>query len=88
MKRNKCNNNPNRTQVNNITNLKMITQIYLRSVSNLRRKKKSISNFILIYLKFSLVIDTVKELQKDRKCWRLVGGVLIEKTVGEVVPAL
>ena len=33
-----------------------------------------------------LVIDTLKKLNADRKSFRLVGGVLVERTVGEVLP--
>ncbi|XP_029107182.1 prefoldin subunit 2 [Scleropages formosus] len=36
----------------------------------------------------SLVIDTLKEVDPSRRCYRLVGGVLVERTVKEVVPAL
>ncbi|KAJ1679559.1 Cochaperone prefoldin complex subunit [Spiromyces aspiralis] len=36
----------------------------------------------------SLVIDTMKPLNADRKCFRLVNGVLVERTVKEVLPAL
>ncbi|KAM9501858.1 prefoldin subunit 2 [Clarias gariepinus] len=36
----------------------------------------------------SLVIDTLKEVDPSRKCYRLVGGVLVERTVKEVLPAL
>eukprot|EP00126_Sphaerothecum_destruens_P001082 Sdes_comp13043_c0_seq2m3044 len=35
-----------------------------------------------------LVIDAIKDLEGDRKCFRLVGGVLVERTVREVLPAL
>lgn len=35
-----------------------------------------------------LVIDTLKDAEKDRKCFRMIGGVLVERTVGEVLPAL
>ncbi|XP_030638397.1 prefoldin subunit 2-like [Chanos chanos] len=36
----------------------------------------------------SLVIDALKEVDPSRKCYRLVGGVLVERTVEEVLPAL
>lgn len=36
----------------------------------------------------SLVIDTLKEVDPSRKCYRMVGGVLVERTVKEVLPAL
>jgi chaperonin cofactor prefoldin len=37
---------------------------------------------------FRLVIDTVTPLNKDRKCYRMIGGVLAEKTVEDVLPSL
>jgi prefoldin subunit 2 len=33
-----------------------------------------------------LVIDTLKKLEPDRKAFRLVGGVLVERTVKDVLP--
>eukprot|EP01119_Soliformovum_irregulare_P019555 TRINITY_DN621_c0_g1_i1.p1 TRINITY_DN621_c0_g1~~TRINITY_DN621_c0_g1_i1.p1 ORF type:complete len:118 (-),score=32.24 TRINITY_DN621_c0_g1_i1:148-501(-) len=36
----------------------------------------------------NLVIDTISKLEKDRKCFRMIGGVLVERTVGEVLPAV
>ena len=42
---------------------------------------------ILISIK-RLVIETLKEVEKDRKCFRMIGGVLVERTVNEVLPAL
>lgn len=36
----------------------------------------------------SLVIDTLKGVDEARKCYRMVGGVLVERTVKEVLPAL
>lgn len=36
----------------------------------------------------NLVIETISPMNSDRKCFRMVGGVLIERTVEEVLPAL
>ncbi|XP_074979114.1 prefoldin subunit 2 [Caretta caretta] len=41
-----------------------------------------------ICLSYSLVIDTLREVDPTRKCYRMVGGVLVERTVKEVLPAL
>ncbi|XP_054760558.2 prefoldin subunit 2-like [Lytechinus pictus] len=35
-----------------------------------------------------LVIETLQDVDNDRKCFRLVGGVLVERTVKDVLPAL
>lgn len=37
---------------------------------------------------FSLVIDTLQDVDPSRKCYRLVEGILVERTVKEVLPAL
>jgi prefoldin subunit 2 len=34
------------------------------------------------------VITAIEKLEPERKCFRLVGGVLVERTVGEVLPAV
>lgn len=34
----------------------------------------------------ALVVDTLKPLDPERKCHRLVGGVLVERTVATVTP--
>lgn len=35
-----------------------------------------------------LVLSALEKLDKDRKCFRLVGDVLVERTVGETMPAV
>lgn len=35
-----------------------------------------------------LVIETLEGVAPSKKCFRLIGGVLVERTVGEVAPAL
>eukprot|EP01116_Phalansterium_solitarium_P013474 TRINITY_DN30840_c0_g1_i1.p1 TRINITY_DN30840_c0_g1~~TRINITY_DN30840_c0_g1_i1.p1 ORF type:complete len:155 (+),score=10.49 TRINITY_DN30840_c0_g1_i1:58-465(+) len=36
----------------------------------------------------NLVIQAVEKLDGSRRCYRLVGGVLVERTVAEVLPAV
>lgn len=35
-----------------------------------------------------LVLDTLTPLPTDRKCFRMINGVLVERTVGDVLPQL
>lgn len=35
-----------------------------------------------------LVLETLEPLSGDRKCFRMINGVLVERTVKDVVPAL
>ena len=35
-----------------------------------------------------LVLESISNLEDNRKCWRLVNGVLMEKTKVEVVPEM
>ena len=35
-----------------------------------------------------LVIESISNLEDTRKCWRLVNGVLMEKTKVEVIPEM
>lgn len=33
-------------------------------------------------------METLRKVEETRKCWRLVGGVLVQKTTAEVIPEL
>ena len=35
-----------------------------------------------------LVVDTLQPLDPKRKCFRLVSGILVERSVGDVLPAV
>merc|ERR1712086_959719 len=35
-----------------------------------------------------MCVKTMSKFDASRKCWRLVGGVLVERNVGEVLPAV
>lgn len=36
----------------------------------------------------TLVINAIQPLDSARRCFRMIGGVLVERTVGEVLPAV
>lgn len=40
------------------------------------------------HLCYRLVIDTIKDVEGDRRCFRMIGGVLVERSAKEVLPAL
>jgi prefoldin subunit 2 len=35
-----------------------------------------------------LVVETLSKLESERKAFRLVGGILVERSVGEVLPTV
>ena len=35
-----------------------------------------------------MVIDALKGVESERRCFRMIGGVLVERTVKDVLPAL
>jgi len=39
-------------------------------------------------LAYRLVLETLEPLPGERKCFRMINGVLVERTVKDVVPAL
>lgn len=41
-----------------------------------------------VFFSSRLVIETLEPLPKDRKCFRMVNGVLVERTINDVLPAL
>lgn len=68
-----------------------ITQV-VATFQRMRQEQRSMASksaeFEMDINEHSLVIDTLKEVDPSRKCFRLVGGVLLERTVKEVLPAL
>lgn len=35
-----------------------------------------------------LVLETLKPLPSDRKCFRMINGVLVERTIADAMPSL
>ncbi|CAH0559216.1 unnamed protein product [Brassicogethes aeneus] len=53
-----------------------------------RTLTSKLSEFELDLNEHKMVIETLKNVNDDRKCFRLVGGVLTERKVKDVLPVL
>lgn len=42
----------------------------------------------IVLIMSRLVMDTLQPLPQERKCFRLINGVLVERTIQDVLPAL
>ena len=63
---------------NRYKKLQQEAQILLERYMQLEEEKKE----------NELVLESISQLEDTRKCWRLVNGVLMEKTKVEVVPEM
>lgn len=59
------------------------------SIENFNQLQTYFSSlFVLSLILNRTVIDTLKGVEDERKCFRLIGGVLCERTVKDVLPQL
>ncbi|KAI9319813.1 Prefoldin beta-like protein [Dichotomocladium elegans] len=65
-----------------------ITQQYNRLKNELQQLAQKVGELESEIEEHKLVIDSISPLEPERKCFRMVGGVLVERTVKEVLPAL
>jgi len=70
----------------------MEEQEIIARFKQMRGEQQAIANKIAEleaeYNEHSLVVSAIDKLESTRRCYRLVGGVLVERTVGEVLPAV
>lgn len=65
-----------------------ITNIYNQYKAELQALAQKAGELEAEAEEHKLVIDTIAPLDAGRKCFRMVGGVLVERTVKDVLPAL
>jgi len=68
-----------------------VQQTYSRFQSDLQNLASKIGELEQEAEEHVLVLSTLNEAlggEPDRKCFRLIGGILVERTVKDVVPAL
>ncbi|KAI9866500.1 MAG: hypothetical protein M1813_001051 [Trichoglossum hirsutum] len=61
---------------------------YSNFKSNLQQIAQKIGDVEQETEEHKLVLETLEPLQGNRKCFRMINGVLVERTVADVVPAL
>ncbi|CAO3635816.1 unnamed protein product [Cunninghamella blakesleeana] len=65
-----------------------LTQQYNQYKNELQSMAQKIGELESEVEEHKLVIDSISPLEPERKCFRMVGGVLVERTIKEVLPAL
>ena len=70
------------------TNEQDVLQHYNNLTSVCEEARSKINELSNQAKEHELVVDAIKDLDPERKCFRLVGGVLVERKVKEVLPAV
>ncbi|KAL9041691.1 MAG: hypothetical protein Q9214_004021, partial [Letrouitia sp. 1 TL-2023] len=65
-----------------------LQQQYTNYKNNLQQLAQRIGDVEQEAEEHKLVLDTLKPLPESRKCFRMINGVLVERTVKDVMPAL
>ena len=74
--------------VREFTNEQDVLNAYNQLSSECEAGRQKINEFKSQSKEHELVIDAIRDLDGERKCFRLIGGVLVERTVKEVLPAV
>eukprot|EP00428_Durinskia_dybowskii_P078974 CAMPEP_0170355126 /NCGR_PEP_ID=MMETSP0117_2-20130122/479_1 /TAXON_ID=400756 /ORGANISM="Durinskia baltica, Strain CSIRO CS-38" /LENGTH=124 /DNA_ID=CAMNT_0010609149 /DNA_START=53 /DNA_END=427 /DNA_ORIENTATION=+ len=69
-------------------NAEEILGTYKRMMAECQQIATKVSELTLERDEHKLVIDQLSTLEPERKAFRLIGGILVEKTVGEALPAV
>ncbi|KAL8966575.1 MAG: hypothetical protein Q9183_003308 [Haloplaca sp. 2 TL-2023] len=65
-----------------------LQQQYTTYKNNLQQLAERIGSVESETEEHKLVLETLNPLPEDRKCFRMINGVLVERTVKDVLPAL
>ncbi|KAE8671997.1 putative prefoldin subunit 2 [Hibiscus syriacus] len=69
-------------------NEQMIANMYGAMRSELNQIYSKITELEMEVSEHSLVINAIQQLDPSRRCYRMIGGVLVERTIKEVLPAV
>ena len=65
-----------------------VLQAYEQLTQDCDAAKSKIHELKLQAKEHELVVEAIRDMDPKRKCFRMIGGVLVERTVGEVLPAV
>ncbi|AEE76644.1 putative prefoldin subunit 2 [Arabidopsis thaliana] len=69
-------------------NEQAVLNMYEGKRSELSQIYSNITDLEMQVSEHSLVINAIQPLDQSRKCFRMIGGVLVERTIKEVLPAV
>uniref|UniRef100_A0A0D9XTA4 Prefoldin subunit 2 n=1 Tax=Leersia perrieri TaxID=77586 RepID=A0A0D9XTA4_9ORYZ len=69
-------------------NEQVVANIYGNMRSELSQLYTKITELEMEVSEHSLVIGAIEPLDHSRRCYRMIGGVLVERTIREVLPAV
>ncbi|XP_020983418.1 uncharacterized protein LOC107458560 isoform X1 [Arachis duranensis] len=69
-------------------NEQAVANIYAAMRSELNQIHSKITELEMEVSEHSLVVNAIQPLDPSRRCYRMIGGVLVERTVKEVLPAV
>lgn len=69
-------------------NEQVIANTYANMRSEMNQLYSKITELEMEVSEHSLVIDAIEPLDPSRRCYRMIGGVLVERTIKEVLPAV
>ncbi|KAF6142237.1 hypothetical protein GIB67_012086 [Kingdonia uniflora] len=69
-------------------NEQAVANIYGSMRSDLNQLYSKITELEMEVSEHSLVMGAIQPLDPSRRCYRMIGGVLVERTINEVLPAV
>lgn len=69
-------------------NEQVVANMYASLRSELNQIYSKITELEMEVSEHSLVINAIQPLDPSRRCYRMIGGVLVERTIKEVLPAV
>ncbi|PIA44919.1 hypothetical protein AQUCO_01700473v1 [Aquilegia coerulea] len=76
------------SQAQEPVNEQAVANIYATMRSEINQLHSKITELEMEVSEHSLVVGAIQPLDPSRRCYRMIGGVLVERTIKEVLPAV